>query len=267
MVAGIKTPEDVRQSSFEDKVKIRDALWKNTDLIDSYVNGNPDRLSPEELTIIESWKHRLKGKFFLVAYLKQYAVFLMEADTELAFGVAALSTPFEVTFGSHLPVYVETVLLPFKGKITYDGVIAPYNISFGRGYREGIKESYQQAKAKHGIITSLPFSLESNKQSDEDLLRFYLKNQQNRERYWEDMWDLIGKKPALRLLYHQEMGRIHSRTYKKRFRDIGIEKGWFAVLEGLIVGSGATREEAQKAVKSIVPSDKRALVHFFQLGK
>ena len=171
----------------------------NTDLIDSYVKENPDKLSLDELAIIESWKHRVKGKFFLVAYLKQYAVFLMEADTELAFGVVALSQPFEATVGSHLPIYLETVLLPFKGKIIYDGVIAPYNISFGRGYREGIKESYQQAKAKHGIITSLPFSLESKKQSDEDLLRFYLKNQQNRERYWEDIWDLIGKKPALRL--------------------------------------------------------------------
>jgi hypothetical protein len=63
------------------------------------------------------------------------------------------------------------------------------------------------------------------------------------------------------------MGRIHARTYKKRFRDIGIEKGWFAVLEGLIVGSWATKEEVQKAVKSIVPSEKRAWVHVFQLGK
>jgi hypothetical protein len=267
IVAGTKSPEDVRQSSFEDKVKIRDALWNNTDLIDSYVKENPDKLSLDELAIIESWKHRVKGKFFLVNYLKDYAVFLMEADVELALGVVPLSQPFEATVGSHLPLYLETVLLPFKGKIIYDGVIAPYNISFGKGYREGIKESYQQAKAKHGIITSLPFSLESKKQRDEDLLRFYLKNQQNRDRYWEDIWDLIGKKPSLRLLYHQEMGKIHSRTYKKRFRDIGIEMGWFAVLEGLIVGSGATKEEAQRAVKRIVPSEKRALVHIFQLGK
>lgn len=267
IVSGSKAPEDVRHLSFQEKLKIRAALWENTDLIDSHVKENPDKLSPDELAIIESWKHRVKGKFFLVAYLKQYAVFLMEADTELAFGVVALSQPFEATVGSHLPIYLETVLLPFKGKIIYDGVMAPYNISFGRGYRDGIKESYQQAKAKHGIITSLPFSLESKKQSDEDLLRFYLKNQQNRERYWEDIWDLIGKKPALRLLYHQEMGKIQSRNFKKRFREIGIEKGWFAVLEGMIVGSGATKEEAQKAVKSIVPSEKRVLIHIFQLGK
>jgi hypothetical protein len=69
------------------------------------------------------------------------------------------------------------------------------------------------------------------------------------------------------LLYHQEMGKIQSRNYKKRLREIGIEKGYFAILEGMIVASGVTKEDAQKVVKGIVPSEKRALVHIFQLGK
>lgn len=146
-------------------------------------------------------------------------------------------------------------------------MMSPYNVSFGRGMRDGFKESFQEAKSKYGIVTSLPFSVESKKQSDEDLLRFYLKTKHNRDQYWEDIWILIGRKPALRLLYHQEMGKLQSRQFKKRLREIGIEKGFFAVLEGMIVASGVTKEEAQKAVKSIVPSEKRAWVHIFQVGK
>jgi hypothetical protein len=85
--------------------------------------------------------------------------------------------------------------------------------------------------------------------------------------HWEDIWILIGRKPALRLLFHQEMGKIQSRNFKKRLREIGIGKGAYAILEGMIVASGVTKEEAQKAVKSIVPSEKRAWVHIFQVGK
>jgi hypothetical protein len=99
------------------------------------------------------------------------------------------------------------------------------------------------------------------------LLRFYLKTRQNRDRYWEDIWGLIGKKPALRLLYHQEMGKVHARHYKKKFNEIGISKGWFAVLEGMVVASGGTRDEAEQAMKKIVPSEKRAWVYYFQSGK
>jgi hypothetical protein len=142
-----------------------------------------------------------------------------------------------------------------------------YRIGFGRGFRDNIKDSYQQAKAKYGIVTSLPFSIESKGESDEELLRFYLKSLQNRDQYREEILDLIGKKPAIRLLYHQEMGKIHARYHKKRFKEIGIEKGWFAVLEGMIVASGGTRDEAEQAAKRIVPSEKRAWLYCFQLGK
>ena len=266
IVQGAETPEDVRQLTSEEKIQIRNALWKNADLIDSFVKENPHNLTHEELDIVGSWRHRVKGRFILVSHLKKHSVFLKE-DEETAFGVLALSEPFEASLGSRLPIYLEGVLLPFKGKITYDGMIAPFNISFGRGYRQSFMELYQQAKAKHGIITSLPFSVESKKQSDEDLLRFYLKSQHNRDQYWEDIWVLIRKEPALRLLYHQEMGKIQSRNFKKRLREIGIEKGAFAILEGMIIAGGATKEEAQQMAKKIVPSEKRAWVHIFQMEK
>ena len=115
------------------------------------------------------------------------------------------------------------------------GCYPPIELASGRDFEPASRIPYQQAKAKYGIVTSLPFSVESKEQSDEDLLRFYLKSKQNRDQYWEDIWNLIGKKPALRLLYHQEMGKIHSRHYRKRFNEVGISQGWFAVLEGLIV--------------------------------
>jgi Domain of unknown function (DUF6398) len=57
-----------------------------------------------------------------------------------------------------LPVLIEAVLLPFKGKIVYDGLMTGYRISFGSGIRRLLNESFKAAKARHGIVTALPIS-------------------------------------------------------------------------------------------------------------
>jgi hypothetical protein len=75
--------------------------------------------------------------------------------------VLALSQPFKDLIGPYLPVLTQTVLLPFKGVIVYDGLMSSYNISFGPGIRRSLNESFKDAKARHGIITSLPMSHES----------------------------------------------------------------------------------------------------------
>ena len=259
-------PDDIREMNTEDKANVRDALWKNVHLIDSFVDENPFTLSSEELEIVSNWKHFIRSRFFLVKYLKNYAVF-MEEGGGIPYGVCALLQDFTVNVGKRLPVLVETVLLPYKGRIIYDGILASYSIYFGSGMRENIIDSYNQAKARYGIVTSLPFSVNSKGLSDEDLLRFYMKNQKNRDLYWNEIWDLIGKKPELQLIFHQEMGKVNARTYKKRLREAGIDRGWFAILHGLIVASAMTETEARKAMEQIVPSYKHKWVYIFNLGK
>lgn len=54
-----------------------------------------------------------------------------------------------------LPRMVETILLPFKGKIIYDGLLAGYNIHFGAGIRSNLNRAYAVAKQKNRIITTL----------------------------------------------------------------------------------------------------------------
>lgn len=50
----------------------------------------------------------------------------------------------------------ETVLLPFKDRIVYDGLLSGYNISFGGGIKRMLNDSYRRAKERQGIVTSLP---------------------------------------------------------------------------------------------------------------
>ena len=202
----------------------------------------------------------------MVSYLKNYAVFF-EQDANISYGVLALTEEFETILGSQLPIVVETVLLPFKGQIIYDGLIAPYRITFGGGARRNINDSYQQAKAEHGIVTSFPFSLEPKEPSDEETLKFYLKNQRNREMYQDEIWRLTYNNPKLLTAYHQIMGKNHARHYGKEFRKMGLKQGWFAILQGLIVASGVTKEEAAKTAKKLVPPEKLEWIYFLHLNK
>ena len=58
----------------------------------------------------------------------------------------------------YLPVLTQTVLLPFKDRIVYDGLLTSYNVSFGPGIRRNLNEDFKTAKDRHGIVTSLPVS-------------------------------------------------------------------------------------------------------------
>jgi hypothetical protein len=103
----------------------------------------------------------LHGKFYILRELKKYTVFLTaDKKPPVAYGVVALSQPFEELIGPRLPVLTETVLLPFKDMIVYDGLMSGYNISFGGGIKRMLNEEFRGAKARHGIVTSLPMSNE-----------------------------------------------------------------------------------------------------------
>jgi hypothetical protein len=54
-----------------------------------------------------------------------------------------------------LPVAVQAVLLPFDGKIIYDGLLNTYSVTFGSGIRRSLDIASRNAQEREGIITSL----------------------------------------------------------------------------------------------------------------
>jgi hypothetical protein len=153
-------PDEFSSLSPETRLKVRDAFLKHTGLLQAFVEENPARLSDDELDTVRTWQHFIHGKFYVFRQLKKYMVFLSTDKQPIAYGVLALSQPFDELVGPYLPVLTETVLLPFKGLIVYDGLMTSYRISFGPGIRRSLNESFKEAKARHGIVTSLPMSSE-----------------------------------------------------------------------------------------------------------
>ena len=152
------TPEAFSALPPATRLKVRDALVAHPDLIQAFVEENPAHLPYDKLAIVRSWRHLVAGKFYLFRELTKYTVFLSTQKPVIAYGVLALSQHFEELVGPDLPVLVQTVLLPFKDKIVYDGLLTSYKISFGPGIQRSIKESYLEVKVRYGLVTSLPMS-------------------------------------------------------------------------------------------------------------
>ncbi len=154
ILPGIKSAKEYADLPVTEKMKVRDKLWKNPNLIDAYVEKNPNSLSAQELDIVSKWKRFVSGGFQIFRHLKNHTTFIGEKSQ--VYGVLGLYDNLEDMFpGRTLPRMVKAVLLPFKGKIVYDGMLEAYNIFIGGGIRSGLNEAYMAAKQNNRIVTTL----------------------------------------------------------------------------------------------------------------
>jgi hypothetical protein len=148
--------ENINSSmSMMDAHAIREVLWKDDSLLDDFVRDNPEQLSPQDLAIVESWKQRVTGDFYIVRALKEHAILLAARNDGLVYGVKGLLDPLDVVCNQPLPCLIHAVLLPFEDSITYDGLLSGYSVSFGPGIRGSLEQAYRDAYERGEIITSL----------------------------------------------------------------------------------------------------------------
>lgn len=262
---GLNKPEELSNCPMEKIGQIRNKLYQNPELFEDFIQEKNRELALEERAIIQSWKKFIQGKFYLFCYRKKYTVFLSVDKPHKAYGVLSLYSSFQEMFGPQVPRLVETVLLPFKGQIVSDGLFQGSNISFGSGYRSSIKEIYEEAQARFGLITSLEQAIEPLETADGAKLKTYLKNERNREKYWSEIESLKQKSPELEQMYYQEMGKAYAKKQSKIFREIGMKDVWFAWFEFLPIASGQTRRDVERTVNQILPLKQRKFVYFFHL--
>lgn len=136
-------------------VSLHEKLFSHPELIDSFVAENPFNFTLKELDIIKSWKNFIKSTFLIMAYMRAYTVFLTVTGEQKVYGVLGLHGNIREIIPPFVPQYVETILMPYRGKIIYCGYIHSHNVRLGENLRRGIQDEYQKARRKFGIITSL----------------------------------------------------------------------------------------------------------------
>lgn len=136
-------------------VKVRDVLWEDDALRESFIAENPAKLGVDDLALVDSWKRRVSGDFFVFRHLKKYTVFIDTQSPAHGYGVLGLVSPIEDVVGPYLPVYVKAVLLPFEDRIIYDSLLSSYSIRFGGGYKRSLNDTYREIKERGRLLTSL----------------------------------------------------------------------------------------------------------------
>lgn len=134
--------------------EVRQVLWEKPRLIDDYISES--KLPQDQIDILKLWRTKfIKGSLILVEYQPDYAVAVGSKEGEdCLYGVKGISTSLANTLRRPLPAPIETVLLPFKGKIIFDSYLQSFQIGMREGARKFIQEAYDRAKSR-GIITSL----------------------------------------------------------------------------------------------------------------
>jgi hypothetical protein len=156
IVPNVTSADAYKRLDSREKVKVREALYADPKLLEQFVSANPARLPPDELHIVQSWRRFVAGEFYIFRFLKRYTVFISAGKTAQVYGVLGLYDRLEDVVGDFpLPVLVKAVLLPFKGRIIYDGVFMPYSVMFGPGIRGDLNEIYQRAKQNGTLIETL----------------------------------------------------------------------------------------------------------------
>lgn len=261
----IKNSDDFLKLTAEEKLKIRNDLMKNIHLIDEFVDANPLNFTQAELEIIKSWKNHVKGVFYVINYTENGATFLEDVEKDpKAYQVLALGTPLWEVIPIPPPARVETVLLPFKDKIIYDGLINADRIIFGGGMARELRATCNRAIMEHGLIKSLPYE-KTGGHSDEEKLTFYLSTKESRDENWNEIEELMQKNKDLLPTYLRVMGKANSRALKNQLKAVGVKKGWFAVSNDVVVASGKTKEDLEKLVETVIPTHGKESVHIFEL--
>ena len=151
ILPSVNTLKEYISCSMEEKLKVREELYKNEQLIDLFVKENPIKFSEDRLLIVSTWKDYVKGNFYIERFLKKHAIFI--SNENRVYGVCGLHQRFdEMIHPSRLPLFVQAVLLPFSDKVVYDGLFQAYDVHAGTGVRGHLKEIYMIAKQNNSII-------------------------------------------------------------------------------------------------------------------
>ena len=235
--------KDLRAAAFADPGHVR-----------AYVSENPDGLDQGELQTIAAWQeHGFAARFLVYENRKDRHLFSHhpEQGNMKLYEVLGLTQSISelVPF---VPCYAETRLLPFRGHIITDGLMAPIMMHFSARMARSFMDEVKEHVVRHGIITRLPAEAASAP-DDAALLKHYLSTAANRRDYACQISDLRQQSAALNIQYLQQTGKQHSKALKASLTGKGLTQGFFAVLEDTIITGAATKAAAATAAAELVP--------------
>ncbi len=144
----LSDPTELKFLSSDKQMELRKKIYENMNYyIESYLeHGN---LNDEDKELVKNWKLFVSGIFIVYKHIKNHSVFV-DVKTAKAYGVLGLLDELNsIIPDDYLPIIVKSTLLPFKGRIIYDGMMEGANhegidlmdnVALEVGY-QGLKEA------------------------------------------------------------------------------------------------------------------------------
>lgn len=242
---------------------LQEKLFSDDRVIRSYLRRRSEALTMEEKDLLNDWCRFLKGKFVMMEHRDEGTVFLLPQKKRIAATYQVLGLTEEIAHILHapLPMYVSTVLLPFKGQITYTGLMKHQLMRVGSEIALKHILSYRRALEVGPPMASLEVG--HRKASSEDgsfQARLDVTDPEVRSKTSE----ILGKDPSLYPAYYQERGRLSSDEIDRRLQKVGANTMFVAVLDDVIVATAPGLKELDRRVAQALPEAKRDLVYVFK---
>jgi len=160
-VTELKFNPDTMDINRQKALIIRNALWENPYLIGEYVKFMElvQDVSMRELELLKSWeKNYIKGQFLIIKYTSEYAVFAhLEKEYPLClYAVKGLTDSVAFVTKKQVPLILNTALMPFEGKIIYDGLIGINpDIEYPVEMKVAFEREYSDLVEEYGLKTKM----------------------------------------------------------------------------------------------------------------
>ena len=159
LLSGVDDLEAMNAIGSDQRYKIRTEMWKDIGFIDEFIRTNPSGLDERLLSDARLLHHAVQGQFFCERILKQHAIFISMGSPVCVYAVQGLSQRIDELLNRVQPlgvaVMLNAVLLPFRGRIVWDGLFSVLPVTSGAGIRRIFRAHYTQAKEAGAIVTRL----------------------------------------------------------------------------------------------------------------
>lgn len=121
----------------EKLIKIRNSLYNNLNIIDSFIKDNPFNFNNDELSIVKQFKNGIIRDFIIIEHRPNSTI--VADDHNNFYKIKGLTSNIDEVISA--PAIANMLLLPFKNIIIYDGLINVYPIQIPPQIRGTLKNA------------------------------------------------------------------------------------------------------------------------------
>lgn len=151
-IPGLEEAEEMKHVLF----CTRQAMCKNPKIIQQYLDENPEKMGTDELEIVKGWQRFVHGQFVCIKTGKKHATFLRweEENDQKVYHVLGLTDPIS-TFVTEGMVLQNILLLPFNGRIVWDGLAKLQGVFLGPNIWREVMSVYAEVQKNQQILSTL----------------------------------------------------------------------------------------------------------------